>query len=135
MKTLIYSAVFLSSILLMVSNCKKDKSNECSTCDGTKKLVQYFSNVNGVVKKVQDGEPYYDARKYYVEVDAQTYLSKLYMQNQIKIVRLFPCSRSVVFSDSDTNRAITISGNLSLCSTANHGSPTNNILTFNIYEP
>lgn len=83
--------------------CKKDVSNECDTCEQAL-TIQSFSNITGTIKKVADGEPFYDGNKYYVLVDAQTFLSALYTQNGNKFERLFPCSKTSVYTDVDTGK-------------------------------
>lgn len=130
------SQCLLAFLLITMTNlkCKKENSNECASCEQIQP-IQSFSSVSGVLRKVADGEPYYDGRKYYILIDAETSFPSLYRQNNTKYERVFPCSRAPIYSDSDTGRVVSISGELLKCTTGRHGLLTNNLITFNIYSP
>ncbi len=114
--------------------CKKEQSLQCVPCNGLSYHVQDFSSIEGVIKKVADGEPYYDGRKYYILVQAQKYLKPLYNNDSLQYERIFPCSKAVLYTDSDTGKTTKISGQLSKCTTADHGLTANLLITFNTYK-
>jgi hypothetical protein len=134
MKNMLLPLISLTLLFSLSINCKKEKSNECAACD-TKVFVQDFSTISGVLKKVSDSEPYFDGRKYFILIDAEQNLPTLFSQNQNKFERVFPCSRGFIYSDADTGRILNLSGKLFKCTTGKHGLLTNNLVTFNIYEP
>lgn len=126
MKTI---AIFILGLLMISCSDNKDEVslNKCSESTLIQELTE---NTPVIVKSVEDGEPFYDGSKIYYEVDAETYLPKIFEQNQNKYIRLFPINKT----NHDIGTETTVKGTITTCVTGNHGLLTNNYIAFYLLE-
>lgn len=135
MKSIKIISFVILALLMLGSACKEDdpKSDSCKTCDTTV-FIQDFKAITGVVKMVNNDDYVYNGNQFYLLLDTETQLPEFFSKNpNQKFIKLFSCSKSN-FSMDDMEKTINISGKLYNCTTGNHGRPTNDIHTFQIFN-
>ncbi len=127
---------FLALVGLMVgTSCEKTPQapdpapTSCKSC-ANQTFLKQTKGTKGTVKKVNQGDYFYDGGVYYVEVSSIDFPE---LNETASTVRLFPCSRNL-YNEEHVGSEVSLNVNVFLCSTDNHGSESNNFHIFNLFN-
>ncbi len=127
MKTMIILSILL---IFSCSNGDDDNNKEIQGCQSSQLKAEIMDSIPATVRKISDGEYFFDGNEFYLEVDAEKYLNTIASDDKVSLIRIFVPNKDL--GDIDTN--LLIKGSISTCLTGLHGRLTNNIHMFYLLE-
>jgi len=125
--------IFLSFFLLVLG-CSSDDSDteteQFSNCESISLRANIEQAVPAMVRSIEDGEPFYDGNRTYLEIDAESYIPSIAEEDQVTMIRIFAPSENL----GAVNSNVMVQGSIYLCNTGAHGLLTNDFKPFYLIE-
>lgn len=125
---MIKSLIFLSIIIFnSCSNEEKEQNGDIlSKCTNSETRVILEEFIPATVKSIEETDYFFNDNRFYLEVNAETYLPELADQYNETKIRIFAPGKNL----GAIGKEVMIKGTIVYCITTDHGRTTNNIWDF-----